>query len=65
MDEKEVEQVVEICQEYEHGMSAGRLKLSMDANKNIKETPKYYAWLLGHNIGLQNELIELDEGYIN
>lgn len=65
MDDKEIEEVVAICQEYELGMNAGRLNLSMDNNKNQLATPKYYAWMLGHNIGIQNELIELDEGYIN
>ena len=65
MDEQEIDQVVEICQAYEHGFNAGRMNLAADNNDYKRETPKYYAWMLGHNIGIQIELMELDEGYIN
>ena len=61
----EVENIVEICQAYEDGFSAGRMNLSADNNIHKLESDNYYAWLLGHNIGIQIELIELDEVYIN
>lgn len=55
------EKVVEICQAYEQGYSAGRMNLATDANTYEDKTDNYYAWLLGHNTGLQLEMIEVEE----
>ena len=65
MDEEEIENVVQICQAYEHGFNAGRMNLSSDNNTHDRESNEFYAWMFGHNIGIQIELMELDEGYIN
>ena len=55
------EKVAEICQAYELGYSAGRMNLSVDHNEYRKKSDNYYAWLMGHNTGIQTEMIELDE----
>ena len=65
MDNREIENVVEICQAYKRGFDAGRINLATIHNEFKHETEQYYAWILGHNVGVQTELIELDEGYIN
>jgi hypothetical protein len=65
MDNKEIENVVEICQAYKVGFDAGRMNLSTVYNDYKKETEQYYAWILGHNVGVQAELMDLDEGWIN
>lgn len=61
----EVENIVELCQAYENGFSAGRMNLSSDNNGYHRETDNYYAWMLGHNIGIQIELMELEDTYVN
>ena len=65
MDEEQIEEVIEICQSYEHGFSAGRMNLAADYNKHEYQSKLYYAWMCGHNTGIQLELIEYEEGYIN
>ena len=65
MDEKEIENVVEICQAYENGFTAGRMNLASTNNTFKRESEQYYACVLGHNVGIQTEFVELDEGYIN
>jgi hypothetical protein len=61
----QVENILEICQAYESGINAGRLKFSADNNEYEKETDLFYAWALGHNMGIRTELIDLSEGWIN
>jgi hypothetical protein len=65
MENKEIENVVEICQAYKVGFDAGRLHLSTIYNEYEKETENYYAWILGHNVAIQSELTDYDEGWIN
>ena len=64
-DEKEIENVVQICQAYENGFNAGRMNLSADNNAHMRESDEFYAWHFGHNIGIQLELMEYEEGWIN
>ena len=61
----QVETIIELCEAYESGFNAARMNLSSDNNDYIKKTDNYYAWMLGHNVGIQAELFELDEGWIN
>jgi len=65
MEEEQIEEVVEICQAYENGFAAARLNFSNDYNQHKRDSPSYYAWVLGHNNGIQLTLIEHTEGWIN
>lgn len=56
-----VEEVIEIVEAYEYGYQAGRMNFSSDTNNYTRESACFYAWLLGHNNGLQSELFELNE----
>jgi len=55
------ERIVEICQAYESGYMAGRMNMAIDTNEYQHKTDQFYAWMLGHNTGIQLELMELDE----
>jgi hypothetical protein len=59
----EIEKVLEICAAYESGYTAGRLNFAVDTNVHSRETELYYAWMVGHNMGIQLELMELDDFY--
>jgi hypothetical protein len=59
--ETDVEEVLEIVEAYEIGYRAGRMNFSYDTNIYQDKSPCFYAWLLGHNSGLEAELFELDE----
>ena len=65
MDNKEIQQVIQICEAYEDGQMAGKMNLSADNNIHLKESKEFYAWVVGHNMGIQLEFIEYEEGYIN
>ena len=55
------EEVIEICEAYELGLVAGKMNLSTEYNNFKDKSSPYYAWLLGHNSGLQQEMFELAE----
>ena len=55
-----VEEVLEIVEAYELGYQAGRMNLSPDRNHYTNKSNKFYAWLLGHNNGIQNVIVELE-----
>lgn len=65
MDNLDKEQVIQICEAYEDGQMAGRMNLSADNNIHTRESKEFYAWIVGHNMGIQMEFIEYEEGYIN
>ena len=64
LSEREMDEIVQICSCYESGFNAGRMKLSSDNNPHMNEK-LYMSWMLGHNIGVQLDFMEYDEGWIN
>ncbi len=60
-----VERVLDICVAYEEGYQHGRLLLSADHNEYPDKSECFYAWYLGHNNGLQTELVETEDVTIN
>ena len=65
ISDQEVEEIITICQSYEDGFSAGRMNISADNNPFFTKDKRYISWMLGHNIGIQVELLQMEEGYIN
>lgn len=64
MDDEEIENVVSICQAYNDGYNAGRMNMSID-NYYTHSSGEYYAFMFGHNVGMQAEFLEYEEGYLH
>ena len=65
MNDTEKQEVITIVEAYEDGQMAGRMNLSADNNIHTRESKEFYAWIVGHNMGIAGTFIEYEEGYIN
>ena len=58
-----IDKIAEICAAYEMGYNASRMGLATIYNEFSDKSEAYYAWLIGHNVGLQTELINIEEEF--
>ena len=58
MEEKEIDEVINICSNYELGYNAASLQISSDTNPNVVSTKEHLAWLLGYQVTMNSIFVE-------
>ena len=52
-----IDEVAEVCAAYEMGHASGQMGLSTSFNEFADGSERFYAWLLGHNVGGHKALV--------
>jgi hypothetical protein len=58
-----IDKIAEICSAFEMGKYASSLGLSTIYNEFADESDAYYAWMIGHTVGLQREFEDVEETF--
>lgn len=58
-----IDKVAEICAAYEMGYNASRMGLAVIYNEFTDKSDAYYAWMIGHTVGLSTELDEVKQEF--
>ena len=60
---QDIDKIAEICAAFEMGKHASFLGLSTIYNEFSDKSDAYYAWMIGHNVGLNTELLNVEEEF--